>query len=238
MAVLAQQQIQLIGGHSLAGNDLAFGLSCNGFAQPEQLWPKGGLQPGQALILTKALGTGTLFAAAAQGKAKGRWIDGAIAAMVQSNAPAVAILRQHQTTACTDITGFGLLGHLGEMVKASATSIALELAALPLLPGAAETLGQGIVSSMDPANGQAQRWVSNWPEKTNELEINEPATNEPQAPVPRRILFDPQTSGGLLAALPREQAEACVAALQAQGYGYSRIIGHSLAEGSPQIQLI
>ncbi len=227
MSVLAQSNTQLIGGHTVEGNELAFGLSCNGLGQPEALWRKGGMEPGQALILTKPLGTGTLFAAAAQGKAKGRWIDGAIASMLQSHTPALQILQDHQITACTDVTGFGLLGHLGEMVQASGVSVQLNLQALPLLTGAAETLEQQLFSSMDRQNATAQSWVSNWAEGGLSL-----------SPMQQRILFDPQTSGGLLVALPLSQAEACVRALQSQGYGHCTIIGQTINnKPQPSIRL-
>lgn len=227
MTVLAQSNTQLIGGHTVEGSELAFGLSCNGLGQSEQLWRKGGMEPGQALILTKPLGTGTLFAAAAQGQAKGRWLDGAIATMLQSNAPAIQILRNHQTTACTDVTGFGLLGHLGEMVQASGTSVELNLQALPLLAGATKTLAQGIFSSMDRQNAKAQHWVNNWAEGILGL-----------SPAQQRILFDPQTSGGLLVALPQSQAESCIAALKIQGYSRCTIIGQTLNnKPQPSIRL-
>jgi len=234
LTVLAQTNTQLIGGHTVEGNELAFGLSCNGLSysslgQPGQLWRKGGMEPGQALILTKALGTGTLFAAAGQGEAKGRWIDSAIASMLQSNAPAVEILRKHQTTACTDVTGFGLLGHLGEMVQAAGVDVELDVRTLPLLPGTAETLAQGLVSSMERQNTAAQRWVSNWADGVTSLESDGRRS---------RILFDPQTSGGLLATLPLAAAERCIAALQARGYDHCKIIGRSLsAQTSPSIRI-
>lgn len=229
LTVMAQSHTQLIGGHTVEGHDLAFGMSCNGLGHPDQLWRKGGIEPGQALILTKPLGTGTLFAAAAQGKAKGRWLDAAIATMLQSNAGAIEILRLHGATACTDVTGFGLLGHLNEMVQASGIGVTLALESLPILPGASATLGQGIVSSMERQNQTAQRGVSNWAESSNISQGER---------VQRRILFDPQTSGGLLVALPNAQANHCLVALQQQGYGHCRIIGQSTSAPGTSIQLV
>ncbi|NET37330.1 MAG: selenide, water dikinase SelD [Cyanothece sp. SIO1E1] len=209
--VLSQVKTPLIGGHTTEGAELGFGLTCNGLAIPEQLWRKGGLQPGQALILTKALGTGTLFAADMRRVAKGRWIAGAIQSMLQSNQAAAICLRQHHTTACTDITGFGLLGHLLEMVQASKVAVELDLAAVPILNGARETSSQGIVSSLQAQNSQAIACLHNAAE----------VSRNPDLP----LLFDPQTAGGLLAAVPAAEAEACLTALQKLGYRCSSIVG-------------
>ncbi|WP_416674017.1 selenide, water dikinase SelD [Egbenema bharatensis] len=211
MSVLAQAGAELIGGHTTAGAELAFGLSCNGLAEPDRLWRKGGMQAGQVLILTKPLGTGTLFAANMQLRAKGRWIEAAVRSMVQSNQAAAFCLKEYGTTACTDITGFGLLGHLLEMVRADGAAIELDLNQLPILEGAKETTQQGIYSSLYPQNLKAARLI------TNVHEVQ----HHPLYP----LLFDPQTSGGLLAAVPGDRASDCLTALQAAGYPYSRIIG-------------
>jgi len=209
--VLAQSRTALVGGHTTEGAELAFGLSCNGLVAPDHLLPKGGLQPGQVLILTKALGTGTLFAAQMQLKAKGVWIDQAIASMLLSNQGAAACFQQHQATACTDITGFGLLGHLVEMIRASQVAVDLDISTLPSLPGALELLERGITSSLQPQNLKAQNWIENL----------EAAQSDPRFP----LLFDPQTAGGLLAAVPAAQSQACLTCLHNQGYAQSQIIG-------------
>ncbi|MCU0527870.1 MAG: selenide, water dikinase SelD, partial [Elainella sp. Prado103] len=145
----------LIGGHTAEAPELALGLSCNGLAQPDRLWKKSGLQVGQALILTKALGIGTLFAAAMQHQAKGSWIEAAIESMLQSNQAAAACFRQYGATACTDITGFGLIGHLYEMLQASQVAACLNIDQIPVLPGALTTLQQGLVSSLQAQNLRA-----------------------------------------------------------------------------------
>ncbi|MBD2461706.1 selenide, water dikinase SelD [Oscillatoria sp. FACHB-1407] len=223
--VLQQAQAVLIGGHTTEGDRLAFGLSCNGLIQPDCLLTKGGMQPGQVLILTKALGTGTLFAADMQFKARGRWIESAIDSMLLSNQSAAQCFQQYRATACTDITGFGLLGHLVEMIRASHVAVELEWAAIPILAGAHETLRQGIVSSLHAQNAIAS------PELANLTEIQ----NFPLYP----ILFDPQTSGGLLASVPADEAIACLAALKDKGYSHSRIIGRvlSTSDSHPPIRI-
>jgi selenide,water dikinase len=212
MNVLYQAQAQLIGGHTTEGAELAFGLACNGLAAPDKLLRKGGMQPGQVLILTKALGTGTLFAADMRLQAKGRWIDQAVHSMLLSNQEAAKVFVEHGATACTDITGFGLLGHLMEMVKASGVAVELDLEAIPVLEGALETLEKGIMSSLQPQNLRASYYINN---------LSEVSTS-PKYP----LLFDPQTSGGLLAAVPAEQADLCLATLHAKGYAQSRIVGY------------
>jgi selenide,water dikinase len=214
--VLNQAQAPLIGGHTTEGAELGFGLSCNGLAERDKLLRKGGMQPGQVLILTKAVGTGTLFAADMRYQAKGRWIEGAVESMLLSNQAAAKCLLQHGATACTDVTGFGLLGHLMEMVQASKVAIELELGTIPVLPGAGETVQTGIFSSLHPENLSNSRYISN-------LHTGENHSNYP-------LLFDPQTSGGLLASIPIEQADRCLAVLKALGYEQSRVIGRVIEQ--------
>ncbi|MBD1920041.1 selenide, water dikinase SelD [Microcoleus sp. FACHB-831] len=226
MKILSQSQSPLVGGHTTEGTELVFGLSCNGLAYPHQLLKKSGMQPGQLLILTKALGTGTLFAADMRLKAKGRWIDGAVKSMLLSNQLAAKCLFEHQASACTDVTGFGLLGHLVEMIKASSVGVELKLEALPVLDGAIETLNLELFSSLYPQNLQASRHITNLSQ----------ASDRSIFP----ILFDPQTAGGLLASIPVERAAVCLASLKALGYQESRIIGRVIPaiEGAKTIEII
>jgi selenide,water dikinase len=178
---------------------------------------KSGMRPGDVLILTKPIGTGTLFAAHALLKARGRWIDAALSSMCQSNRLGAQCLRQFGASACTDVTGFGLLGHLVEMTRPSGVDVELNLSALPILDGAEETSAAGILSSLQPANVRLRRALRNQQE----------AVNHPRYP----LLFDPQTAGGLLASVPPDRAEACVQALRAQGYKQAAAIGLVLPQG-------
>jgi selenide,water dikinase len=139
-----------------------------------------------------------------RGKARSAWIEAAFASMLTSNAAAVGVLRSYGAKAATDVTGFGLLGHLREMMNASGTGAEIDLSALPVLAGAAESLADGIESTLAPSN----------------------RAFAPDAPA---ILSDPQTSGGLLAALPAVRAEQCVAALHAVGYDAAAIVGHCVS---------
>ncbi|MBW4663806.1 MAG: selenide, water dikinase SelD [Chroococcus sp. CMT-3BRIN-NPC107] len=224
LVVLNQAQIPLVGGHTTEGLELGFGLSCNGLVSPNQLLKKAGMQPEQLLILTKPLGTGTLFAADMRFLAKNQWIDSAIESMLLSNQAAANCLMEYGVTACTDITGFGLLGHLIEMVKASNVSVELNLEALPILAGARETLEKGIFSSLHPENLQFSRYIAKGEKVCN---INYP------------LLFDPQTSGGLLAAVPKDVAKSCLTQLQALGYIQASVIGRVvLSSESCKVRLI
>jgi selenide,water dikinase len=209
--VLRDAGCALVGGHTSEGAELALGFSVTGLVERAAVLRKGGLRPGDALILTKPLGTGTLLAADMRLKARARWINAAIAHMTTSNRSAAAVLRRHGAHAATDVTGFGLIGHLVEMVKASSVDVRLFLAAVPLLEGAGETLALGIFSSLQPQNVRLRRAVRN---------LEEAAQQPTYA-----ILFDPQTAGGLLASLPAARAEACLAELRANGAPQAAIVG-------------
>lgn len=214
--ILNLAKSSLVGGHTTEGAELSFGLSCNGLVHPDKLLTKGGMQPGQVLILTKALGTGTLFAADMLRQAEGRWIDNAVASMLLSNQAAATCLFQHKATACTDVTGFGLLGHLIEMVQASHVAVELKLDAIAILAGASETVQKGIVSSLYPENLRVSRYIENIDQVEHHLIYP--------------LLFDPQTSGGLLASIPESEADACLASLKALGYAQASIIGHVMPQ--------
>ncbi len=219
VSVLNEAGCALVGGHTGEGRELALGFAVNGLIDESLagVMTKGAMRPGDALILTKPIGTGTLFAAHALLKARGRWIDAALASMQVSNQAAVACLIAHGAGACTDLTGFGLLGHLVEMTKPSGVDAELELDALPVLEGATETVAAGILSSLQPANTRLRRALRN----------QEEALHHPNYP----LLFDPQTAGGLLASVPETSVEACLAALHALGYLHAARIGRVLQQG-------
>ncbi len=209
--VLSEANTQLVGGHTGEGAELTLGFSVNGLADRAQVLRKDGLEPGQVLILSKAIGTGALFAAEMRGKARGRWIVRAIDSMLVSNRAAAECFAGHAATSCTDVTGFGLIGHLYEMLRASGTAVNLNVAAIPFLEGAVETVSTGIVSSMQNANLVRRDMILNY----------ELAKNDPRV----ALLFDPQTSGGLVASVDEDRAEACLAALRSLGYAGCAAIG-------------
>ena len=195
--VLAADGCALVGGHSAEAAEPALGFAVTGLADPAKLLRKAGLRPGDVLVLTKPLGTGIVLAGHMRGLARAAWLQAAIASMRTSNAAGSRILREHGAVACTDVTGFGLAGHLMEMLRASAAAAVLWLDRIPVLPGALELAARGIASTLAPEN---RRVLAN---------AGTDARTE--------LLFDPQTSGGLLAGIAPERAEACIAALHAAG---------------------
>jgi selenide,water dikinase len=217
--VLNEADCALVGGHTGEGRELALGFAINGLIDEslDGVMRKGGMKPGDVLLLTKPIGTGTLFAARNSLRAKGRWIDSALKSMMVSNRRGALILTEHGATAATDLTGFGLLGHLVEMTRPSGVDAELKLSALPLLDGAQECVEAGIVSSLQPANVRLRR----------ALRDQAAYVQHPRYP----LLFDPQTAGGLLATVPADRAQACVAALRDAGYPHTAIIGRILAQG-------
>ncbi|HEY3912794.1 MAG TPA: selenide, water dikinase SelD [Stellaceae bacterium] len=192
----------LVGGHSAEGAELALGFAVSGRAPPPgKLLRKGGLRPGDRLILSKPLGTGVILAADGRGLAPARVVEDAIAVMLQSAAPAAACLLAHGATACTDVTGFGLLGHLIEMLRASDRDAELDPDAIPVLDGALDLLRRGITSSLHADNLAT-------------LAALKTGDQHPIAP----LLVDPQTAGGLLAGIPEARSAACLDALRQLGY--------------------
>ncbi len=222
LEVLNEAGCTLVGGHTGEGSELALGFAVNGLIDENlsALTRKSGMQAGDMLILTKPLGSGMLLAAHARLQARGRWIDAALVCMMQSSRLAAQCLREHGVSACTDVTGFGLLGHLLEMTRASKALAELDLAALPLLEGAVQMATLGIRSSLHRANEQA--WATEEQGENHRMHTNYP------------LLFDPQTAGGLLASVPAQSVAACLLALHAQGYREACVIGRVTATGAAQ----
>jgi len=219
-AVFREACVSLVGGHTGEGAEFALGFSVNGRVDPDRMLRKSGLRAGDRLILTKPVGTGTLLAADLRHRARGRWIAGALEAMLQSNREAVRCVQRHGATACTDVTGFGVAGHLSEMLRASGRGATIFLPALPILDGAGETIASGILSSLQPENLRMRRSIS----------ASQDVLSDPRF----ALLFDPQTSGGLLAGVPEASATGCVSELRALGYVSSAIVGIVTAgEGEP-----
>jgi selenide,water dikinase len=215
-ACLDREGVALVGGHSSEGQDLSLGLSVTGEVGADKIARKGGLQARDALVLTRPLGTGILFAAAMRAKARAASIDAALAEMRRSNRDAAAILLKHGATAMTDVSGFGLVGHLGEMLAASGVDAELDLSAIPLYDGALALARAGTASTLLPENlslvqllrGDVDVWG-------------------------KALLFDPQTSGGLLAGIPAERAAACVSELWSAGHAHARLVGQVVRSGVP-----
>ena len=210
----------LVGGHSAEGAELAFGLTVNGLVDPNNVWRKQGLKAGDSLILTKPIGTGTLFAADMRRKAKGRWIAQAIQTMLHSNQQAAHCLQKYQATSCTDVTGFGLVGHLVEMTRASDVDAEIFIQQLPVLDGARDTVEAGILSSLQPQNIRLRRAIQNIDQASKHADYP--------------LLFDPQTAGGLLAGVPAENEQACLNELKQLGYDQACVVGKIHAQSEQQ----
>jgi selenide,water dikinase len=203
--------VTLVGGHTTTAPELLVGFSVEGFISDSDLpLALDRLEEDQVLILTKPLGTGVLFHADMKGLARGPWIEAAIASMLRPNAVAAQTGRGTGATAATDITGFGLAGHLAEMLRASRLSAILDVSSLPALPGAVELLGQGLRSTFHPENERAKRGMV----------IDSAAANERF-----ELLFDPQTSGGLLFGIEPGRAEEALAFLHLAGDLQAAIVG-------------
>ncbi len=214
LQIFAAAGVTLTGGHTAQGAEMMLGFAMNGYADAPDIWRKGGAKAGEALILTKPLGAGALLAANMQAKAKAGWMQAATQMMLHCNGPAMDCLGVYGASACTGISGFGLAGHLEEMLRASHLSATLDLNSLPVLPGALEVLAGGIRSSLHPSNQRNGESL---------MQVDASAAAHPNY----ALLFDPQTAGGLMASVPKEQAEACVAALLALGYPQAAIIGET-----------
>jgi selenide,water dikinase len=211
VSVLNRHRVALTGGHTSEGEELVFGLVVSGVAAEGSLLTKKGLCPGDAIVLTKALGTGVLLAAARQGIITGDLIYHAADAMLLSNRRAAEVLRCHGASACTDVTGFGLIGHLDEMLQCSEVGAELIIEQIPFLAGAVECSGRGVVSSLFPENARREETVQVDGSLKGEARYN--------------LLYDPQTAGGLLAGVAATRASACVEALRKLGYPKATIVG-------------
>ena len=204
----------LVGGHTDEGEELSVGLVFNGLVDPQKILTKGGLRAGDRLILTKALGTGTILAAEMRMLPVGAAVTAAAASMLKSNGAAAEILIRHGVRALTDVTGFGLAVHLSEMLEASGLSAALDLKRVPLLTGAQWCFDQGVNSSLHSSNRRHlfHRWT---------------VTGDGQRGA--EVLYDPQTSGGLIAGVAESSVKAVLAELHAAGYTEAVDIGEVVA---------
>ena len=204
----------IAGGHSLKDPEPKYGLSVTGFVHPSKVLTNGGAKPGDLLILTKPLGTGIINTAAKAGLIKESTLKATVASMSMLNKKAYEIMRNFPVNGCTDVTGFGLLGHVYEMAAASKATISLEAAAMPLLPEARSMAQMGIIPSGAYANRDyLEKIVYTYPSIPLDL---------------MDILYDPQTSGGLLISLPEKDALRLLSALQDE-LPRAEIIGHVAA---------
>ncbi len=213
---LREAEVVLIGGHSVDDNELKYGLAVTGFVHPEKIMTKGSLRAGDRLILTKPLGTGIINTAIKAGMASAELTERVTQLMAALNRTAARVMATHEVHACTDITGFGLIGHLAEMVNGSNVGVAIDTQRLPILPEALDFAAMGLI----PAGAYKNRAFRAGMVRTA-------ATVERSV---EDLLYDPQTSGGLLMAVDQGGAEPLVTDLLGSGVADAVIIGCAQSE--------
>ncbi len=215
MDKLAEAGCRLLGGHSINDPEIKMGFAVTGLIRPAQVVARAAAQPGDALVLTKPLGTGVMAFAAQLDLMDAACLAYAGAAMATLNKDAAELMQDGGAHACTDVTGFGLAGHLVEMARGSRVMAEVDLAALPVFRAAAWAMEQDLISGAVERNRDyAQGWLA--------------VTEGPDDDRHLAILYDPQTSGGLLVALPPAAAERYVAAMRERGHDATAIIGRLL----------
>jgi len=200
----------LIGGHTIEGPQLTVGFTILGSLTIGAPRTKAGLRAGDQLVLTKPLGTGVLLAAHMRARCRWRWFGPLVASLLVSNGPAAACLDEFEVAGLTDVTGFGLAGHLLESLRASHVAARLRLAAIPLLPGVVELIGEGLESTLAPSNREVEAEIESGPEATGPS---------------YQVLFDPQTCGGLIMGVPPAHVRGLIERLTSLGYPQACVIG-------------
>jgi len=213
----------IAGGHTVQDDVPKYGLAVTGLVHPQKVLTNAGASPGDLLILTKPLGTGIINTAAKGDLASEATIRAAVDNMLELNQKAAGVIARHNVKSCTDITGFGFLGHAAEMARASNVSLEIWADQIPLLPGAKELAAMGMI----PAGAYANRdFLSG--------EINIPSR---LGPVTIAILFDPQTSGGLFISITATSARQALEEMQREGIR-AEIVGQVTKKGTDLIKLL
>lgn len=223
LETLHEAGVALAGGHSVEDPEIKYGLSVTGLVHPERIRANQGAHPGDRLILTKPLGTGVLSTAAKAELAPAEALAAAAASMRTLNRVAAEAMEAFEVHACTDVTGFGLAGHACEMIEGTGVGLSVETAALPLLPEALACAEMGLLPAGLHRNREFRQGM---------IDVGA------SIPLPLQDLcFDPQTSGGLLIALPGASAAALLDALRAGGVTVARVIGEFSAESPGRLGL-
>jgi selenide,water dikinase len=209
--ILTKSAASLVGGHTGEGAELAISLAVQGEVAPDQVLRKQLTQPGNKLILTKPIGTGAIFAANMLAQANGKLVDQALSSMLQSNKTAMEIIKSFSVSGCTDVTGFGLLGHAFEMMgnNTGQVGVKIDYQAIPLFDGVGELFAKGYYASIAEENYRSLSAILG------------ADVNNQKFPA----LFDPQTSGGLLFSVQSDQADSCLKALHQNGVAKACVIG-------------
>ncbi len=218
MDILREAEVALVGGHSVEDDEPKYGLAVSGLVHPDKVMTNSGLRPGDRLILTKAVGTGIIATAVKGGLASPEALDAMVNSMCTLNRKAAEIGAQFDVRAATDITGFGLAGHIVEMARASRCRVSIDSSLVPILQGAMDAASMGLV----PAGAHSNRQFFGQSTTIN------PAVS----PETVDLMFDPQTSGGLILGVKGERADALLDALRTEGVEIAAIVGDVLEEHS------
>ncbi len=218
----AEANTVIVGGHTVTDDELKYGLAVTGAIHPDRILTNSGARPGDVLFLTKPIGTGTITTALKAGKASAEMIQKVTAAMAQLNKTAAEISLRVGAHACTDITGFGLLGHALEMAESSGVSLVIEYAKVPIFLEAVLTTQQGFIPGGTRANRLYVAPKVTFADRLGEIE--------------QLLLCDPQTSGGLLVAVAQEKAEEMQRALKEAGLEHN-IIAEVTTDSPGQIRV-
>ena len=221
---LKEAGVVLIGGHSIEDKELKYGLSVTGLVHPDRILTKRNLRQGDRLVLTKPLGTGIVNTAIKAGMASETLTDSVTRLMATLNREAAQIMSGFDVHACTDVTGFGLLGHLAEMVSGSGLGVRISAGMVPIIPEALDFASMGLIPAGAYRNKEFREPMISF---TEEVERNH-----------RDVLFDPQTSGGLLISVNQNEADALLEALTHAGLSDSRLIGKILDGPEEKIWVI
>lgn len=208
---ITEAEAVLAGGHSIEDEEPKFGLAVTGLVHPDRFWTNQGARPGDVLILTKPIGSGVLFNANLKQWVSKKAMDACVATISALNRTAAEVMADFDIHAATDVTGFGLSGHGFEMAKASEVCLEIDVARLPVMDEALAVYKRGMTTGVNTYNRQMV-------EKYMRVETDLPLWHQ-------EIVFDPQTSGGLLVAVPETQGEDLIQSLQAAEVKTAKIIG-------------
>jgi selenide,water dikinase len=220
LEILTRYDVRLLGGHTVACDQIMFGYSITGLIDPTKVASNSGARPGNVLVLTKPIGTGVISSAARNSRGNPEMAAVATQTMLQSGEEGAAAINEFAVIGATDVSGFGLLGHAWEMARASCVTIEVESSKVPLLTGTLELAASGILTAADKTN---RDYIG------HDIEINDGLN-----PALCSLLYDPQTSGGLLIAVPQGQITSLLARIR-NSYPQAAIIGRVIERGKYSI---
>jgi selenide,water dikinase len=222
LQVLTENGVALLGGHSVDNQQIMFGYAVTGTIDPRRVVTNRGARPGDALLLTKPVGTGVVSTGIKFGKAGEEVMRASLATMLLAGREAARLMSEAEASAATDVTGFSLLGHAWEMARASGVTLEFDSSSVPTIPGALELAAAGMLTSGD---------------RTNRAYVGGDVMLSPDVrPELAALLFDPQTAGGLLISVARERADGLLASLR-ERYADAAVVGRVAERGTHLIRV-